>query len=163
MTPFDLIKQFEGCVLHPYQDAVGLWTIGYGCRWVKGVMVSAKTEPLTQEEADALLNAEIVKTRDQVLKTTKGPLSDNELTALVSFVLNLGLGTYAHSTLLKLLNAGDRAGAAAEFPKWVYAGGAVMPGLVKRRAMERELFETPATTTPTATVTTATPITTPTA
>lgn len=149
MTPFDLIKQFEGCVLHPYQDAVGLWTIGYGCRWIKGVMVSARTEPLTQEEAEALLSAEIVKTRDQVLKTTKGPLSDNELTALVSFVFNLGLGTYAHSTLLKLLNAGDRAGAAAEFPKWVYAGGVVLPGLVKRRAAERKLFETPTATTAT--------------
>jgi GH24 family phage-related lysozyme (muramidase) len=141
-TAFDLIKRFEGCVLHPYQDAVGLWTIGYGCRRIKGAMVSPKTEPLTQEEAEGLLSAEIIKTRDQVLKTTKGPLSDNELAALTSFVFNLGLGTYAHSTLLKLLNAGDRAGAAAEFPKWVYAGGAVLPGLVKRRAAERELFET---------------------
>jgi GH24 family phage-related lysozyme (muramidase) len=140
-TALDLIKHFEGCVLHPYKDAVGLWTIGYGCRWIKGVAVSEKTEPLTQEEADDLLKAEIVKTRDQVLKVTKGPLTENQVSALVSFVFNLGLGTYAHSTLLKLLNAGDKTGAGAEFPKWVYAGGAVLPGLVKRRAAERELFE----------------------
>ena len=26
----DLIKRFEGCELEAYQDAVGIWTIGYG-------------------------------------------------------------------------------------------------------------------------------------
>ena len=25
-----LIKKFEGCELDAYQDAVGVWTIGYG-------------------------------------------------------------------------------------------------------------------------------------
>ena len=26
----ELIKQFEGCRLKAYKDAVGVWTIGYG-------------------------------------------------------------------------------------------------------------------------------------
>ena len=30
-----LIKKFEGCELDAYQDAVGVWTIGYG--HIKGV------------------------------------------------------------------------------------------------------------------------------
>ena len=27
---FEKIKEFEGCKLQSYQDAVGVWTIGYG-------------------------------------------------------------------------------------------------------------------------------------
>ena len=45
------------------------------------------------------------------------------------------------STLLKKLNAGDYSGAAAEFDKWVFAGKVKLNGLVKRRASERQLFE----------------------
>jgi lysozyme len=33
--------------------------------------------------------------------------------------------------------------ASEEFGKWVHAGGKVLPGLVKRRAAEQELFLTP--------------------
>jgi GH24 family phage-related lysozyme (muramidase) len=43
--------------------------------------------------------------------------------------------------LLRKLNAGDYAGAAAEFPKWCHAGREVLPGLVTRRARERAMFE----------------------
>jgi len=32
--------------------------------------------------------------------------------------------------------------AAEQFDKWVYADGKILPGLVKRRAAERILFET---------------------
>jgi lysozyme len=41
------------------------------------------------------------------------------------------------------LLAGDVAGAADEFKRWVHAGKTVLPGLIKRRAAERELFLTP--------------------
>mgnify|MGYP001554484245 CR=1 FL=1 len=48
---------------------------------------------------------------------------------------------------MKKFNAGDVAGAAAQFPRWNGARrqGAmtVLPGLVRRRAAERDLFETP--------------------
>jgi lysozyme len=71
------------------------------------------------------------------------PLNDNEFGALTSFTFNLGIGNLKSSTLLKKLNAGDRAGAADEFGKWVNAGGKPLPGLVKRRAAERALFLTP--------------------
>ncbi|MDU2883127.1 MAG: lysozyme, partial [Enterobacter sp.] len=60
--------------------------------------------------------------------------------ALVDFAYNLGVKALEGSTLLKKLNAGDYAGAAAEFPKWNKAGGKVLPGLVKRREAERTLF-----------------------
>ena len=39
------------------------------------------------------------------------------------------------------LNRGNYEGASAEFPKWRKAGGKILKGLVRRRTMERELFD----------------------
>ena len=60
--------------------------------------------------------------------------------ALISFSFNLGAGSLKGSTLLKKLNADDRAAAANEFLKWNKANGKVLAGLTKRRECERELF-----------------------
>ena len=68
--------------------------------------------------------------------------SRSEKAALVDFTFNLGSGNLQTSTLLKLLNAGDYAGAANELPKWNLGSGRVQPGLVTRRARERSLFLT---------------------
>lgn len=58
----------------------------------------------------------------------------------MSFVYNLGAGNLASSTLLKLLNAGDYAGAADQFLRWNKAGGNVLSGLTARRSAERQMF-----------------------
>jgi lysozyme len=67
-------------------------------------------------------------------------LSQNQLDALTSWCFNLGMGNFQKSTLLVKLNAGDFHAAAHEIPRWVYAGGKVLPGLVRRREAERQLF-----------------------
>ena len=56
--------------------------------------------------------------------------------ALVSFTFNIGQGAYCKSTLATLANAGDHVGACQQLYRWVYAGGRVLPGLVKRREAE---------------------------
>ena len=57
--------------------------------------------------------------------------------ALVDFVFNLGIGALEGSTLLKKIRAGaDAAEIQAEFRRWVYAGGEVQKGLVRRREWE---------------------------
>jgi len=50
------------------------------------------------------------------------------------------LGNLKNSTLLRELNAGDYAGAAAQFSVWDKAGGQILKGLEIRRAAERDLF-----------------------
>jgi lysozyme len=60
--------------------------------------------------------------------------------ALVSFTYNEGAGRLQSSTLLKVLNAGDYAGAAGQFGVWVCGGGVKLPGLVARREAEAALF-----------------------
>ena len=57
--------------------------------------------------------------------------------ALVDFVFNLGIGALEGSTLLKKIRAGaDAAEIQSEFRRWVYAGGEVQKGLVRRREWE---------------------------
>lgn len=143
-----LTEQFEGCRLTAYQDSVGVWTIGYGHTGpdvYKGLTI-------TQDQAEALLMQDIAKAAAAVNRLVRldragdpdtdglPDLTQEEFDALVDFTFNLGAGNLAGSTLLKKLNAGDIEGAAAEFPKWVHAGGKVLAGLVKRRDAERALF-----------------------
>jgi lysozyme len=65
----------------------------------------------------------------------------------VSFVFNFGAEKFRTSTLLRLLNEGRYSEAAAQFPRWVNGTNPktglreVLPGLVKRRARERAMFE----------------------
>lgn len=70
-------------------------------------------------------------------------LNQHQFDALVSFVFNVGQGNFAKSTLKKLINARRYDLAAKQFDRWRFAKRKVMPGLVRRRAEERKLFETP--------------------
>jgi lysozyme len=136
-----LCREFEGCVLHPYQCPAGIWTIGIGSTHLAdGSAVCATTVPITSDEAEALLQAGLRSLAAQIELLVNVPLSDGEAAALLSFTYNLGVGNLRSSTLLKLLNQGDRAGAAAQFPEWCHSGGKVLPGLVRRRAAEAALF-----------------------
>ena len=135
----NLVKEFEGCVLHPYQDAVGVWTIGYGHTGGYGGL-SAKTQPITQEHADLLLREDLQSFADDVNDMLSHSINPNQFGALVSFAYNLGSQALRDSTLLMLVNEGNYTGAQEQFKYWVYAGGEELPGLVRRRAAEASLF-----------------------
>ncbi len=135
----------------PYLDPVGIWTIGWGHaiawqgKWLTGAQNRAQAQALypggiTYAQAVALLQADLINAGRDVSLVLAVPVNDNQFGALVSFTFNLGIGNLRSSTLLKKLNAGDYAGAAAEFPRWNKANGQVLPGLVKRRAAEQQLF-----------------------
>ena len=130
-----LIKSFEGLRLLAYRDAVGVWTIGYGAtRGVKAGM------SITNEQAERMLLNDVQRFEPEVERLVTEPLNRNQWDALVSFTYNLGAANLESSTLLRLLNRGDYAGAAEQFPRWNKAGGKVLPGLVRRREAERVLF-----------------------
>jgi len=157
----NLVKSFEGIPdgdpatvnIDPYLDPVNIWTIGWGHairyqnRFLKGAADQALVKSLypqgiTFDQAVALLHGDLVNAGRDVASLVGVPLNDNQFGALTSFTFNLGVGNLSSSTLLKKLNRADYSGAAEEFPRWVRAGGKVLPGLVKRRAAERELFLT---------------------
>jgi lysozyme len=132
-----LTEQVEGLRLTAYQDSVGVWTIGYG-------HTGSDVRPgltITQEQASALLQQDVAGAVAAVNRLVTVTLTQNQFDALVDFTFNEGQGNLASSTLLRELNAGNTAGAAAQFLVWVYAGGVQLPGLVKRRQAEAALFQ----------------------
>lgn len=133
----DLTKSFEQCPLTAYWDALGkVWTIGWGHTGpevCEGLV-------WTQEQADAALANDYAGCEASVNQCVTVPLTQGEFDALVDIEFNVGRGAIEKSTLLKLLNAGDRAGAAAQFPEWDHAGGKVVVGLLRRRQAEEQEF-----------------------
>jgi lysozyme len=135
-----LTEQFEGCELTAYWDAYGkVWTIGYGHT---GPDVH-EGMTITQEQATALLKADLATAEAGVQSLTAVNLTPNQFAALVDFAYNEGVGQLAGSTLMRLVNAGNFKEAAEQFGHWVYAGGQVLSDLVRRRAAEKALFLTP--------------------
>lgn len=134
------IANQEGFRGKPYICAAGKLTIGFG--HVIGNLEKQRFEKgITREEAEILLEKDIAKFTAAVNTLVKQPLTQGEFNSLVSFSFNVGVTAFARSTLLRKLNAGDKAGAAAEFGRWVNGGGRRLPGLVKRRQLESLMFQ----------------------
>jgi len=133
-----LTESFEGCALIPYQDVAGVWTDGYG-----NTHNVVPGQAITQAQAEADLLRNVADAVAAVNRLVHIAMSQDEFDSLVDFTFNLGVGNFAGSTLLKLLNARDIEGAANEFAKWDEAGGVVVAGLLRRRLAERALFVTP--------------------
>lgn len=139
MNAIDLIKQFEGFRPEAYQDSVGVWTIGYGTTIINGQPVK-QGMTITQDQALQLVQQEVNKLWSQIESILKVKINDNQMNALVDFAYNLGFGSLKNSTLMRLVNESKFDEAANQFPRWVYAGGKVLPGLVRRREAEKQLF-----------------------
>jgi lysozyme len=129
------VEPFEGTVLRTHPDPIGVTS---ACRGNRSAAVPGAT--FTIEECDLLLLSDAIVAVIATDKIVKVEMSDEEWIAVASLVFNAGWSAVAKSTLVRKLNEGDRAGAAAEFDRWVRAGGQVLPGLVVRRAKEARLF-----------------------
>ena len=136
-----LIRRFEGFRSAPYLCPSGVPTIGYG--HTAGVTMASK--PITEEQALVLLTADLQRYEAAVEAAVTLLLTQYEFDALVSLVFNIGVSAFRTSTLIRHLNAGDRAAAAAEFDRWNKGRvrGTLIPltGLSLRRTAERRLFE----------------------
>ena len=135
----DLIKKFEGLRLESYKCPAGLWTIGYGnTQWENGIKVK-ENQVIDIQRAEKLLIYWVNKYADRInLK-----VNQNQFDALVSFAYNVGIGNFDSSTLKKkvIANPNDPS-IRDEFMKWVNSRGKQLPGLVKRRKEESNLYFT---------------------
>ncbi len=131
------IKEFEGLRKEAYLDAAGVPTIGYG--HTQGVRMG---DVISAYWAEMFLKADLYDVEKQV--NTLGDWNQPQFDALVSFAYNLGFYKLKTSTLLKTIRQGGSVRAIKkEFRRWVYAGGKVQPGLVKRREWEAKRFFEP--------------------
>lgn len=136
-----LTESFEGLRLESYQDVAGVWTIGYG----HAAPDIKQSMTITEEQAQTLLQSDVAASVECVNSAVKVSINQNQFDALCDFTFNEGRGSFLRSTLLKLLNMGDYLGASGQFQKWVYAGGEVQSGLIRRRDAEAALFNSAVT------------------
>lgn len=129
-----LVGPWEGMEKKAYQDVVGVWTVCYG--ETQGVK---RGDTYTTEECNNQLAKSLPRYREQMLRYVKVPLEPHQEAAFISFTYNVGVGSFAKSTLLRKLNRGDYQGACEELRKWVYAGGKKYQGLVNRREDEYKM------------------------
>lgn len=134
----DIIKKFEGFRSTPYLCPAGKYTIGYG--------FTDDVEPnsyMTEIEAEKKLNIILNILRSLILDLIKIEINNNQLNALLSFVFNLGIGTFKKSSVLTKINKKDFNGAARTMLLYNRANGEVLLGLSRRRNAEKELFLKP--------------------
>ena len=141
----DLLKNFENWQPAAYDDPVGYCTIGYGhlialsrCEMLQ---LGRFAVPLTEPQGAALLGDDSHYASSAVQNLVTVPLTDEQFSALSSFVFNVGARNFEHSTLRLVLNQGDYNTAASEFGRWIRSRGRTLDGLKSRRACESLLFQ----------------------
>ncbi|MBW7852230.1 MAG: lysozyme [Rhodospirillales bacterium] len=134
-----LVKRFEGLRLEPYRDAAGFWTVGWG-HLIGRDRRAPRPPPIDEDQAGALLVADLARTAAAVLRLARVPLTDGQFGALVSFAFNVGAGNLQASTLLRLVNREEHDDVPPQFRRWTHAGGVKLPGLVRRRAAEAAMY-----------------------
>jgi lysozyme len=131
-----VIKKWEGFRAKVYRDPVGKATVGYGTlitpefSWISEV---------TKEQAEDLLVGHVEKDYAKIKKVV-GDCQDYQMAAFLSFAYNLGTGALLKSTLIRFHLNGEYEKAAAQFDRWVYAGGKKFNGLINRRKEEKLLY-----------------------
>jgi lysozyme len=155
-----MLKHHEGVRFKPYLCPAVIWTVGVGRvlyqEQIKLPVVRKEgytgiirkefklrgedNRVWTQEEVDALLDEDIVRFTRGVARLVNDRASDSQFSAMVSFAFNAGLGALQRSTIRMKHNRKDYQGAAEAFMMWTKGGGKVLPGLVKRRIDEKNLY-----------------------
>ena len=147
-----MLKHHEGVRYRPYRCPALLWTVGVG-HVIDPAHIGVKFEDrknlpipegwdrkLGEAEVDAILQQDLARFERGVERLCPVGLTQPRFDALVSFAFNVGLGNLQRSSIRMRHNRGDYEGAAEGFMMWTKAAGKVLPGLVKRRQDEQNLY-----------------------
>ena len=138
----NLMHLYEGLRLEAYLCPAKVWTIGYGNTFYEDGTKVKKGDVITKDRAYELFHNIVRQKFEGKLKLLlKVELNDNQYSALVSFVYNVGLGNFSKSTLLKMVNKNPNDNFIREqFLRWNKAGGKPLLGLTRRRIAEANLY-----------------------
>ena len=139
----DVIKtEWEGFSPTPYLCPAGYWTIGYGH------LCDKDHSPISREQGGQYLAEDLLDALRDVerLAPNLKDEPDHRAIACASWIMNLGKGNFASSTMLKRIREGKWEAAAKEMKRWdkVTVGGKKKPfrALTRRRLTEAHLFLT---------------------
>ncbi|TDE19273.1 lysozyme [Vibrio owensii] len=135
-----VIGNAEGCMRTPYTCPAGLSTDGIGN--THGV-----TREIKSDEQIAIDWTKNIIAAQNCLASSGdvASMSQGQIDAFTSFIFNTGCTRFKHNRdgsetrIFKKIRAKHFYAACDEFKYWVYAGGQKLPGLVTRRADEREM------------------------
>ena len=123
-------------------------TVGFGTTTRPDGSPVQMGDTVTPPQALARALADVQRFEGALKQCVKVPLHQHEYDAYLSFAYNVGARSFCNSTMARRLNAGDYAGACAEFEKWTFFQGKdcrdpdnKCQGLAKRRADERAKCE----------------------
>ena len=140
------LEQQEGVVLRVYRDVSGIPTVGCGHVVLPGDHLEVGDE-ISAQDADNMLAEDVAKCEAAIGQYVKPALSQNQFDALCSLIFNIGVGAFAASTVLKLLNGNSQTPLAEAWCLWdkdVQRGAEVTdPALLARRRREVALYLTP--------------------
>lgn len=148
----EMVKHHEGVRLRPYRCPALLWTVGVGhvidARHIGVKLEERKNLPipdgwdrtLSMDEVNQILTQDLGRFEAGVLRLCPNGFTPGRFGALVSFAFNAGLGNLQRSSIRMKHNRGEYEEAAEAFMMWTKAGGKELPGLVKRRKDERNLY-----------------------
>jgi len=132
----ELIGNSESCRRDPYYCPANVLTVGVGS-------TTGKIDPskiYSDSEIAERWVKDIMSAQDCVEKYANGrKMKQGQYDTTVSITFNAGCGRMQKSTMFKLFRQGEFIKGCNEFPRWVYGGGKVLPGLVIRREAEKKL------------------------
>ena len=147
-----MLMHHEGVRFRPYRCPAALWTVGVG-HVIDPAHIGVKFEDrknlpipegwdrkLGMAEVESILEEDLRRFERGVERLCPSGLNQRRFDALVSFAFNVGLGALQRSSIRARHNRGDYQGASEAFMMWTKAAGKVMPGLVRRREDERNLY-----------------------
>lgn len=131
----NLIKEAEGLRLEAYLCPAKKPTIGWG--HTKGVKLG---QHITVQQAEDMLVEDIAPI-ERLLNGLKINFRQEQFDALVSWIFNFGEGKFKGSTMYKrIIGNAKNEEITDQLVKWIYSDGRPLPGLIKRRVAEANIF-----------------------
>jgi lysozyme len=131
------ISGFEGFRSRVYKDGAGFDTIGFGHKVLPGEDFS---NGIDEARGISLRGQDIATAVQAVRNMVKVHLNGGQMQALSDMVYHFGARAIGSSKLMRDLNVGDFAGAAAQFDRWSRAGGHFDQGVYHRSMADKSLF-----------------------
>jgi lysozyme len=129
------VPKFEGTILTTYKDPIGIATVCTG-----ETMTAALGRAYTPEQCETMLEDRLATEARDVLDCVpelKG--KTYPLASALSLSYNIGVRAFCNSTAARYFREGNILAACDQYSRFIYAGGKILPGLVKRRAIERQM------------------------
>lgn len=140
-----ILKAEEGFSSKPYWD-YAQWTVGYGTKCPADMLEYYKEHGISEAEADSLFLTYLSQFEAELHKfinRTGVKLTQNQFDALLLFTYNCGSGwSYSKDGLFyqAIVSGATGNDVIYAFSRWCSAGGQILPGLLRRRLCEANMY-----------------------